>query len=170
MELTEPVPRLRHPNSALAKPRPILPRDGAVSRGAEGIPNMGFDGRMTTLRKARTLTTREAAALYGEGWECSESGAEVRQRLKLDASIPAAPLIDTEVQAVARAGRLLKRHRLAAMMIVEQLESRISSLFAIPFVRLVAGKSAAQLREQLAREKQHLAAIPEEPTVHRLDP
>jgi hypothetical protein len=130
---------------------------------------MGFDGRMTQ-RKARMLSTREAIALYGDGWECSETGSEIRQRLKLGLDArERESLLPSETAALNRAVRLLRRDRLTAQVFVEQLEAQARSIASIPFSRLIAGRKAKDVRSQLDAEKARIAALPTEPSVQRLD-
>lgn len=131
---------------------------------------MGFDGRMTQ-RRSRTLSTREAIELYGDGWECADNGLDVRQRLKLLVDPEAAAsLIASEELAVHRAVRLLRRERLTAQVFVEQLEMQAQSIASIPFSRLIAGRRAREVRAQVVAEKARIAALPTQPNVHRLDP
>jgi hypothetical protein len=130
---------------------------------------MGFDGRMTQ-RKARMLSTREAIALYGDGWECSETGAQIRQRLKLGLDArELESLLPSETAALNRAVRLLRRDRLTAQVFVEQLEAQARSIASIPFSRLIAGKKGKDVRSQIDAEKARIAALPTQPSVQRLD-
>ncbi len=106
--------------------------------------------------------------LYGQGWECSETGAQVWQRLTLSATAPAE--LAGEEQTIARAVRLLRRRRLEVQFGTEQLQGRLSSLRANPLMRLAARKTYAELQAQLALHQQMVKELPQAPEIHRLDP
>ena len=119
---------------------------------------------------SRMLTNREAALLKGQWWECADDGSQVWQRLSIKPSLPTITRHATEELAIIRAVRDLKRRRVELLMELERLKGRFDAVSAMPMARLLARKELATLTAQIEEQRKRLTALPQKPTVVRLDP
>jgi hypothetical protein len=130
---------------------------------------MALDGTFF-VSDSRMLTNREAALLKGQWWESSDDGSEVWQRLAIKPSPPQVIRHANEELALIRAVRNLKRRRVELLMELERLKGRFEAVSAMPMARLLARKELATLAQQIEAQRKRLDALPQKPTVHRLDP